>query len=424
MTDITVTNETNGYVSDGEILQALEASLEGLSLQKVLLIPPDLTRSHSYAGRITALYYGMLSGKAQVDILPALGTHDPMTGEECADMFGDGIPFGRFIAHNWRTDVVSIGRVPGDFVKEVSGGLLDYEIDISINKVIIECGYDLIISIGQVVPHEVVGMANFSKNILVGCAGKDVINKTHMLGAVCGMEAAMGRDHSPVRKVLDYAQESFLSRLPLIYVLTVTVSDEEGVKPQGIFIGENRTVFEKAVKLSAEKNIQVLDKPIKKAVVYLDPSEFRSTWLGNKAIYRTRMAVADGGELLILAPGVRKFGEDKDIDSLIRKYGYTGSRRITELSQRNDDLSSNLSAAAHLIHGSSEGRFTITYAALYMSEEEIRGAGFGSMPFAEAIQKYDPSKLKEGWNITDDNEEVYFISNPALGLWAQREKFC
>lgn len=422
MKSIVVKCKDEDRISDAEILGALDRSVEGLTLGKVLLIPPDLTRSHSYAGRITAMYYDMLSCRAQVDILPALGTHDPMTREECAEMFGSKIPFERFIAHNWRTDVMSVGKVPADFVREVSGGLLDYEIDISINRRIVEGGYDLIISVGQVVPHEVVGMANFSKNILVGCAGKDVINKTHMLGAVCGMEAAMGKDHSPVRKVLDYAQVNFLDKLPLIYVLTVTISDTEGVKPQGVFIGKDRTVFEEAVRLSQEKNIRILDKPVRKFVVYLDPAEFRSTWLGNKAIYRTRMAVADDGELLILAPGVRKFGEDKDIDALIRKYGYVGSRRISELAGENKDLRENLSAAAHLIHGSSEGRFRITYAAGYLTGDEIRGAGFEFMPLEKALKKYDPSLLREGWNVTDDGEEVYFINNPATGLWAEREK--
>jgi hypothetical protein len=82
-----------------------------------------------------------------------------------------------------------------------------------------------------------------------------------------------------------------------------------------------------------------------------------STWLGNKAVYRTRMAMADGGELIILAPGVKEFGEDHEIDRLIRKYGYRGTPATLAAVKANEELRNNLSAAAHLIHGSSEGRF-------------------------------------------------------------------
>ncbi|NCU25801.1 DUF2088 domain-containing protein [Candidatus Nomurabacteria bacterium] len=430
MDKIVLTAKENSRIEDSDIKSALERSLEKFSvgssgddsLNRVLIIPPDHTRSHSYAGTITAMYYELLKDKAHVDILPALGTHEPMSEEQCRAMFGDEIPLERFIAHNWRNDVVSVGVVPGSFVEKVSDGLLAYDIDVQINRLIAEGGYDLMISVGQVVPHEVVGMANYSKNILVGCAGSDMINKTHMLGAVCGMEKAMGRDHSPVRKVLDYAQENFLNKLPIVYVLTVTVTGESGIQPVGLFIGKGRNVFEEAVRMSAENNFTLLDRPIRKAVVYLDPTEFRSTWLGNKAIYRTRMAMADDGELIIIAPGVRKFGEDDQIDALIRKYGYVGSGRINELTAKNDDLRENLSAAAHLIHGSSEGRFRITYAPGYLSEEEVRGVGFGYMPISEALARFGPGQQADGWNRVTDGEEFFYISNPALGLWASRER--
>ena len=128
------------------------------------------------------------------------------------------------------------------------------------------------------------------------------------------------------------------------------------------------------------------------------------------------MAMADGGELIILAPGVSKFGEDAENDRLIRKYGYVGREKILELTAANDDLKNNLSVAAHLIHGSSDGRFNITYCTEKLSGEEVAGAGFGYIPYSEAIKKYDPLKLKDGFN-TVNGEEFFYISNPALGLW-------
>lgn len=408
-------------ISDLELRKALEASLEGKKLDKVLILPPDYTRMYSGAGRITAAYYDILKDRCEIDILPALGTHEPMTKEECLAFFGDGVPFEKIIVHNWRTDVVKLGEVPAEYVSEVSDGLVKDKIDVEVNRLIMDKSYDLIISVGQVVPHEVVGMANYSKNIFVGCGGSSMINSSHMLGAFYGMERIMGKDFSPVRKVFDYAQENFLADVPLMYVLTVTTNSGDETFIHGLFIGDKlgnqRVLFEQAVEMSQEKNLTHLSSPLKKVVVYLDPREFKSTWLGNKAVYRTRLAIADGGELIVLAPGVRKFGEDDANDALIRKYGYVGRENVLKLVEENDDLKANLSVAAHLIHGSSDGRFSITYCTKLLTEEEVRGAAFNYAPYDEMAAKYDPEKLTDGFCTLPDGEEIFYISNPALGLW-------
>ena len=413
---------TGEAVTLEQVEQTLQTWLRELgSLQKVLLIPPDGTRAHSLAGPITSVLYRLLQ-PAEVKILPALGTHVPMTREEKERLFGPHIPPETYIDHSWRTDVTELGLIPGSFVEEVSGGLLNYLIKVEINREIVEGGYDLILSIGQVVPHEVVGMANYTKNIVVGCGGKEIIDKSHFLGAVYGMEKLMGRDHSPVRKVFDYAEENFLSQLPLAYILTVTQTKGEETFLKGLFVGKERKVFEQAVSLSQQYNLDLLEEPLKKVLVYLDPQEFKSTWLGNKAVYRTRMAIADGGELIILAPGVRMFGEDPEIDRLIRTFGYKHRLEILEAATNDPELAENLSAAAHLIHGSSDGRFKITYAVQHLTEAGVRGVHFNYLPYAEAEQRYKLSQLKDGWN-TISGEEVFFISNPALGLWALRKDF-
>jgi len=412
-------------LDDAAVRNALDSSLKNLDrgLKKVLLIPPDLTRMHSGAGKITAMYYEMLKDTCRIDILPALGTHEPMSEKECLEFFGPGVPMKCMIAHDWRNDIVKIGEVPKEFVESVSEGLVKNAIDVEVNRLLLDPSYDLIISIGQVVPHEVVGMANYSKNIFVGCGGSAMINQSHMLGAFYGMERIMGRDHSPVRKVFDYAEERFIKELPLMYVLTVTTAEQGKSEIHGLYIGRERALFEKAVALSQKKNLIFLDKPIRKAVVFLDEREFKSTWLGNKAVYRTRMAIADGGELVVLAPGVKKFGEDPQNDVLIRKYGYAGRKKILELCDRNEDLKKNLSVAAHLIHGSSDGRFSITYAVEQLTKEEVESAHFKYMKLSDAYKKYDPATLKEGYNTLGDGEEIFFISNPALGLWACKSMF-
>jgi Uncharacterized conserved protein len=417
-----VADGANGIPQDA-MLGALSEAIadERNALKKVLLIPPDMTRMHSGAGQITAMLYGLLKDTCTVDILPALGTHEPMSAEEIAQFFGVGIPESRFAVHNWRTSVQKIGEVPASYVAEVSGGLFNEPITVEINRMLLDRSYDRIISIGQVVPHEVAGMANYTKNVLVGCGGKDMIDKSHMLGAVFGMERMMGRDHSPVRDVFDYAEQHFLADIPLSYVLTVTTEKEGRARIHGLFAGRRRGLFEQAVALSQQLNLTFVEKRIQKIVVYLDEAEFKSTWLGNKAIYRTRMAVEDGGELLILAPGVSKFGEDTDNDALIRKYGYVGRDRVLALCAQNEDLRSSLSVAAHLVHGSSDGRFSVTYAVRKLTREEVEGAGFRFMDYDGAVKKYDPNKLENGYNTLEDGEEVFYISNPALGLWAYRK---
>ena len=402
----------------------LEKEAQRTPLRRVLILPPDYTRMYSGAGRLTALFARLLrtgkySGGEQpkIDVMPALGTHVPMTEKECEVFFEGEIAYRDLIVHNWRTDVVKLGTVPAEFVSEVSEGLVTDSIDVEVNRRLVSGEYDLILSIGQVVPHEVVGMANYSKNIFVGCGGSSMINSSHMLGAFYGMERIMGKDFSPVRKVFDYAEEHYIADIPLRYVLTVTTNQGDEVFIRGLYLGRQRELFEHAVALSQKLNFLMLDHPPKKVVVNLDPREFHSTWLGNKAVYRTRLAIADGGELIILAPGVEHFGEDAENDRLIRKYGYVGRENVLKLVRENEDLRANLSVAAHLIHGSSDGRFSITYCTAKLTEEEVRGAAFGYLPYSEAVGKYDPSVLTDGWHTDADGEEFYYISNPALGLW-------
>ena len=425
MKDIVFESNNNSGIDDIELRRALEESISksGKSLKKVLLIPPDFTRMYSGAGRITAIYYELLKDSCHIDIMPTLGTHEPMSACEIEEFFCGVVPKEAILVHNWRTDVVKIGQVPADYVNEVSEGLISDPIDVEVNRRIVDKSYDLIISIGQVVPHEVVGMANYSKNIFVGCGGCNMISQSHMLGAFYGLERIMGHDHSPVRKVFDYAEENFINDIPLMYVLTVTTQFEGKAAIHGLFAGRGRKIFEEAVKLSQEKNIIFMKKPFKKVVVYLDEREFKSTWLGNKAVYRTRMAIDDGGELIVIAPGVRKFGEDDGNDELIRKYGYIGRENVLKLCKRNEDLKNNLSVAAHLIHGSSDERFSITYAPGKLTREEIESVNFKYASLDETIKQYDPQKLKDGFNTLDSGEEIFYISNPALGLWACRDRF-
>ena len=402
------------------LLQEALLKLGGIP-KKILVIPPDITRLHSNAGELTRILYELwdTANGTTFDILPAIGTHAPMTETQIAEMYGD-LPKATYHVHHWRTGLYHFGKVPSDFIREVSDGKLDYSIPVAVNQKLVEGDYELIISVGQVIPHEVIGIANGFKNVLVGAGGVEMINKSHFLGAVDGMERLMGRTDTSVRRVLNYAHTHFLKQLGIVYIMSVMDVDTSGERVmRGLYIGDDARTFETAAELSRNVNMTFLDEPLEKVVVYLDPKEFRSTWLGNKAIYRTRMAMADDGELIIIAPELREFGEDAEIDRLIRKYGYRGTPATLKAVEENTELQNNLSAAAHLIHGSTEGRFKVIYATEHLTQKEIESVGYQWTSLDEMIAKYNPKTLVDGFN----DDDFFYISEPGQGLWALRSRF-
>ena len=409
-------------LSHDDLRNALRQSFLALGpRRRVLALPPDFTRANSMAGPLTCLTYEHF-GERLVDVMPALGTHVAMPDWQLERMF-PGLPKHLIRVHDWRNDVVTVGEVPAAYVAEVTEGIWTKPWPAQLNRLVWKGGHDLILSIGQVVPHEVMGMANYNKNVFVGTGGAAGINESHFIGAAYGMERMMGRADTPLRRILNYAQERFCAHLPLVFMLTVIGPRDDGsLAVRGLFVGDDAECYRRAAALSVRVNFSVLDEAPQKMVVYLDPEEFHSTWLGNKSIYRTRMAMADGGELLVLAPGVGTFGEDPEIDRLIRKYGYSGTPRVMQYVAETDDLPQNLSAAAHLIHGSSEGRFRITYCPGRLTRAEIEGVGYQYGELCAMLERYNPQSLRDGWNELADGERIFYISNPALGLWAHRSR--
>jgi nickel-dependent lactate racemase len=417
MTTYFATGSATTELSNDDFRAALASVFQQIgSRKKVLLLPPDMSRLPSRAGELTVLSRELL-GDAVTDIMPALGTHYAMTPAQLNQMF-PGIPHDLFRVHRWRDDVVTIGHVPADYVSEVTEGIWQRDWPAQVNRLLLEGGHDLIFSIGQVVPHEVIGMANYNKNVFVGTGGVRGINESHFLSAAYGMERVMGRADTPLRRILNYAQDHFCGDMPLLYALTVVEQVDGGeLKTRGLFIGDDHSTFERAAELAYEVNFIHLENSPRHVVAYLDPEEFKSTWLGNKAIYRSRMAIADNGKLTILAPAVKEFGEDAQIDQLIRRYGYRTSAEVLELVKQHEDLAANLSAAAHLIHGSSEKRFEVIYAAGGLTQQEVESVGYSYGDIESLSKRYDIRVLTDGWNRDTDGSEFYFIRNPALGLW-------
>ncbi len=418
--DLPPANQPRKHGDLGGLRPALEKLVEelqgaGYDLTSVLAIPPDITRLHSGSGEVLGILADLL-GESLREVIPAVGTHLPMTEPEIRRMYPDVSP-ELFQPHNFRTDVVTLGSIESAFIQKQSEGKLSFEYPVQVSRRIASGEHGTILSIGQVVPHEVVGMANHAKNIFVGTGGAEAINLSHYLGAVYGMERIMGVADTPVRRVLNRAAREFTGEIPIVYVLTVVGPGYDGhPEIKGLYAGDDEDCFYRAAELSRHYNVTRLKKAPPTVVVSLDPETYRSTWLGNKAIYRTRKAIATGGDLFIYAPGVHQFGEDPEIDRLIRKYGYCGTDNVLETVAREPDLAGNLSAAAHLIHGSSEGRFSVTYGAGHLQRREVENAGYHYMDPDTMAERFRTADLKDGWN-TVDGEDVYYISQPGLGLW-------
>lgn len=410
---------------------------------RVLLLPPDITRMHSGAGRMTEMLYGLLAARAEVHVIPTLGQHVPHTPEDNRRMFGS-IPEERIHAHDWRGGCVSVGEIPAEVVRETTGGAADWPIPVALNRMLIEVPWDLIINVGHVVPHEVLGFANHNKNYFIGLGGKETICAAHMAAARYGIENNLGRLVTPLRACFNWAEERFLGHLPDLYVQVVMAEKSRAQSQEsragvlaldsrlsaldsslahtGIYVGDDSETYLAAARQSRDENITLFNEPVQKIVCVMQADEFHSTWVANKAIYRTRMALADGGELVIIAPGLVRFGEQPEVDALIRRHGYVGTRRVMEMVQQAADMQDLAHAAAHLIHGSSEGRFRVTYAPGHLTRADIEGVGYEYLDLEAAIARYRPNGCRPGWNETADGEPFYFIPTPSAGLWATRER--
>jgi nickel-dependent lactate racemase len=405
------------------VVQFAEESLRRIhpNPRRVLLLPPDITRAHSGSGWITNRLYHFFAPTAEVYLMPTLGQHIPHTPEQNEWMFGD-VPEERILVHDWIRECKTIGTIPADYVRTISDGAADWDIPISINRLVLEGNWDIILNIGHVVPHEVLGFANHNKNYFIGLGGKDTICASHIAAACYGIEKNLGSLVTPLRHCFNKAESEFLSQLPDAYLQVVMKYNEQGkLVHSGIYCGDDLDTYLLAAKQSRKENITIVP-PLKKVVAVMQGDEFFSTWVANKAVYRTRKAMADGGELIIIGPGLKRFGEQDSVDQIIRKYGYAGTERIIEQWKKNKDLQDLTHATAHLIHGSSEGRFTITYAPKYLTQEDIESVHYQYLDYEEALRLYPPDKLKNGFNTLENGEEIYFISTPSAGLWTTQDK--
>jgi nickel-dependent lactate racemase len=391
--------------------------------QRVLIVPPDFTRLHSFAGEIVNLIMASF-GDRVAGVLPATGTHRPMTREEISTMYGF-VPTELIRERDWRRSAVRVGELSASEVREVTAGLLDESVPIEIDRALLDPSVDLILSLSQVVPHEVVGLSGHAKNLLVGAGGPSMVNVSHYLGALVGIEEVLGRIATLPRELLERAMDRAMRSLRRVSYLHVVVGADPDRPtrrtPIGWYGGEDRAPFRLAARHAQRENITVLQEPVDRAVVFVDPQVYQSTWLANKAIYRTRMAIRDGGELIVVAPGVSHFGEDSKADALIRRIGYRGRDYALGRMAVDPELAGERSVVAHSLHGSSEGRFTIAYAATQLTKDELQSVGFEAAPVDRWSRYFfgdtHPMGVHEIEGVT-----TLFVDDPGQGLWMSRDR--
>jgi carbohydrate kinase (thermoresistant glucokinase family) len=417
----------------GDDLDAIADALAGSAIDagatRVLLVPPDQTRAFSRAGELTWRLQRRLQQRGcEVAVLPALGTHRPMDDDAARLLFGGQRDAHGLLVHDWRNGVAELGTLRADEVVALSGGLLDSDAVVEVASALFD-GWDLVVSLGQVVPHEVAGLAGYTKNIVVGLGGSSFIGASHLMGGLVGVETIMGKLANPVRDLVDTAFDRMVApRLNVLFVLTVVEDGPQGATLRAVYCGRGGTgrsgaaAFREAATLSRRRNIIVVDEPWGRATCWLDAREYRSTWLGNKAVYRTRRALADRAELVVLAPGVERFGEDPAIDRLIRRHGYVGRDAVLAAAAEDSELRASPGTMAHLIHGSSEGRFSITYCtdpdAGGLTPEELAGVGYGWRPLTEELAHLGvDATTPTGPAVDDRGERFAHVAQPALGLW-------
>ena len=386
--------------------------------------------------------------------MPALGT--AIQPAQIAKMYPT-IPPALFREHDWRDGTVAVGTVPAADVRELTGGAINRPWTATLNALVARGGHDLVLSMGQVVPHEALGMANYTKNLFIGVAGAETINFTHHIMAVYGVENVMGRASNPGRALFDRAFDAFCPELPALFAMTVVGTKPDGARvTRGFYVGDTSESF-KAARLSLEVNFTMVDEPHAKAVP-ARRAKYAFTWTANKAIYRTRPG-ADGGELVARArrelrrardarPADRKCeratsarasararGPKPDPDArddappppppnFARRHGYRSSAETMSLLET-DPSSRKTSSPPRTRSGKSEGRFKITLSVEAGGglSADIEKANFEWGDVDALQQRYDPAKLTPGATCSPTAGACFLVPQPLpAGLWASKSR--
>lgn len=328
---------------------------------RVLAIVSDKTRDDNTPD-LFPIAAGILAarGVAKFDALIAQGTHSEMTGAEKLEKIGvashDEIPIlGEIYDHRWNRpeDLVTIGELSEAEVSQVTGGLFDRAIPLTINKLLAPGLYDTVLIFGATVPHEVAGFAGSAKYFFPGVAGPELTHATHWLAALATIENIIGRVETPTRHLIEAAADRIEAEV-ISFTSVISREDDGRLRTFALFAGDHRLALRRAAEVSRHVHIKYTGRKYKRVVALLDP-HYEELWLGGKASYRLGAVIEDGGELLIYAPHMYCIS-DTHGESIERFGGYAPIEKVKELVAASGELQANLCVAAHLAHVAYAGR--------------------------------------------------------------------
>ena len=300
------TGFTDRFLSEDEVRKIAADFLCPLQLsgKKVLLIVPDGTRTAPVGLLFKTVFDSIGNDAGQLDVMIALGTHQPLnddainhrlelTSEERSGKFGKVQVFN----HEWDNPqaLTKIGTIPASRIGELSGGLFEMDVPVEINNKIFD--YDLLMVLGPVFPHEVVGFSGGNKYLFPGIGGPEILNFFHWLGAVISNPKIIGAGYTPVRAVVDEAA----AMVPVSRAAFCMVVHKN--KLAGLYVGTPEGAWQEAANLSDKLHITYKEKPFQ-TVFACCPTMYEDLWTGGKCMYKLEPVIADGGELIIYAPHI------------------------------------------------------------------------------------------------------------------------
>jgi len=383
-------------LSAGDLRPIVIDGLSGIAPgSRVLAIIPDKTRDDNtdilfpIAAEILAR-----QGDSEFDALVAQGTHSPMTESEKLAKIGaksfDDLPNLRTIFdHHWADPefLITLGELPAEQVREITGGLFNEPIKLTINHLLAPGKYDVVLIFGGVVPHEVAGFAGGAKYFFPGVAGAELTHKTHWLAALATIENIIGRVETPTRHLIEAAADLISPRI-ITFASVVTRTDDDRLRAHACFAGDYRLALRRAAEVSRQVHIKYTGRRYRRVVGLLD-DHYDELWVGGKASYRLGGIIEEGGELIIYAPQLHTISETHGA-AIERFGGYAPLEKIKELVAASGEMQSNLAVAAHLAHvayagrtdegGNFQTRYRITLAS-QVDEETCRRVNLGYLDF-------------------------------------------
>lgn len=344
-------NLENPVILSNIIEEALHVIQSG---ERVLAIIPDKTRDDNTHDLFpVANEFLTKRGVASFDALVAQGTHPPMSAVQKRSKIGNANFRGSLFDHRWDDpdELITLGELSGEVVQELTNGLIDNTVPVSINKLLAPGIYDTVLVFGATVPHEVAGFAGGAKYFFPGVAGPELTHTTHWLGALAGIENIIGQVETPTRRLIEAAADLIPARI--ISLNTVGSRIDGALVTYALFTGDIKEAFRRAAAVSRQVHIRYTGRKYKRVIALLDP-HYDELWVGGKASYKLGAIIEEGGELIIYAPHLTKLSETHG--ELIEKYGYAPLESVRDMLGVSQELRENLCIAAHLAHVAYAGR--------------------------------------------------------------------